>query len=79
MLGLQAILFYLPSLVWRILNWQSGISVKGIMQMCEDVGNIQVDKRAASVEVVGAHIADALKMQETLGRRSKQKDKKINL
>lgn len=69
-LGLQAILFYLPSLVWRILNWQSGISVKGIMQMCEDVGNIQVDKRATSVEVVGAHIADSLKMQESLGKRS---------
>ena len=23
-LGLQAILFYLPSLIWRIFNWQSG-------------------------------------------------------
>ncbi|CAD5210451.1 unnamed protein product [Bursaphelenchus xylophilus] len=65
-LGLQAILFYLPALVWRIFNWQSGISVKGIIQMCDDVGNMQVDKRKASVEVVAAHLVDSLKMQQNL-------------
>uniref|UniRef100_A0A914HI00 Innexin n=1 Tax=Globodera rostochiensis TaxID=31243 RepID=A0A914HI00_GLORO len=67
-LGLQGILFYLPSLVWRIFNWQSGVAVKGIIQMCEDVGNMQVDKRRSSVEVVATHIRDSLKMQQTLSK-----------
>ncbi|KAL3082944.1 hypothetical protein niasHS_010746 [Heterodera schachtii] len=65
-LGLQGILFYFPSLVWRIFNWQSGVAVKGIIQMCEDVGNMQVDKRMGSVEVVATHIRDSLKMQQSL-------------
>ncbi|KAI6183067.1 Innexin [Aphelenchoides bicaudatus] len=69
-LGLQAILFYLPSLIWRILNWQSGISVKGIIQMCEDVGNMQVEKRKSSVEVVASHLSDSLKIQQNLGRKN---------
>ncbi|KAI6207728.1 Innexin [Aphelenchoides besseyi] len=69
-LGLQAILFYLPSLIWRILNWQSGIAVKGIIQMCEDVGNMQVEKRKSSVEVVASHLSDSLKIQQNLGRKN---------
>ncbi|KAI6225945.1 Innexin [Aphelenchoides besseyi] len=69
-LGLQAVMFYLPSLIWRILNWQSGIAVKGIIQMCEDVGNMQVDKRRSSVEVVAAHLSDSLRIQQNLGRKN---------
>uniref|UniRef100_A0A915DGQ5 Innexin n=1 Tax=Ditylenchus dipsaci TaxID=166011 RepID=A0A915DGQ5_9BILA len=68
-LGIQGILFYLPSLIWRILNWQSGVAVKGIIQMCEDVGNMQVDKRKSSVEVVATHLRDSLKVQRNLARR----------
>lgn len=101
--GLQAILFYLPSLIWRILNWQSGVAVKGIylpikpfyyhyppnclspclynnglvsgiIQMCEDVGNMQIDKRKSSVEVVASHLSDSLKIQQNLGRKSKSSE-----
>jgi hypothetical protein len=69
-LGLQAILFYIPSLIWRILNWQSGIAVKGIIQMCEDVGNMQVEKRKSSVAIVASHLSDSLKIQQSLGRKN---------
>jgi hypothetical protein len=69
-LGIQAILFYLPSLLWRILNWQSGVAVKGIMQMCEDVSNMQVEKRKTSVDVVASHIRDSLKIQRELGKKT---------
>jgi hypothetical protein len=52
LLGLQGLLFYAPSLVWRVFNWQSGVAVKAIIQMCQDVGNMQVDKRKGSMEVL---------------------------
>ncbi|KAK0425045.1 hypothetical protein QR680_009002 [Steinernema hermaphroditum] len=65
-LGLQGILFFLPSLIWRLLNWQSGIAVKGIVQMCQDVGNMQYEKRSSSVAVVASHLIESLKIQRTL-------------
>jgi hypothetical protein len=39
--------------------------------MCEDVGNMQVDKRKSSVEVVASHLSDSLRIQRNLGRKSK--------
>uniref|UniRef100_A0A914EMS8 Innexin n=1 Tax=Acrobeloides nanus TaxID=290746 RepID=A0A914EMS8_9BILA len=69
-LGLQGILFYLPSLIWRILNWQSGVAVKGIVQMCQDVGNMNVEKRKSSVEVVAIHLRDSLRTQQQLLKRN---------
>jgi hypothetical protein len=65
-LGIQGILFYLPSLIWRILNWQSGIAVKSIVNMCDDVGNMQIDKRKNSVEVVATHLRDSLRVQQNI-------------
>lgn len=67
-LGLQGIFFYLPSLIWRLFNWQSGVAVKSLIHMCQDVGNMQVDKRKSSMEVVAAHIRDSLRMQQSLAK-----------
>ncbi|KAL3999078.1 Innexin family protein [Acanthocheilonema viteae] len=69
-LGLQGILFYLPCLIWRLLNWQSGIALKGIVLMSQDVNNMQSDKRKDSVTVVATHIYDSLKTQRNLIRNS---------
>ncbi|CAJ0567312.1 unnamed protein product, partial [Mesorhabditis spiculigera] len=65
-LGLQAILFYLPSMFWRILNWQSGISVKSLIKMSKDTGNMVTERRHQSVKVVAAHIYDSLETQKKL-------------
>uniref|UniRef100_A0A914RWP1 Innexin n=1 Tax=Parascaris equorum TaxID=6256 RepID=A0A914RWP1_PAREQ len=51
-LGLQGILFYLPCLIWHLLNWQSGIAVKGIVMMSQDVSNMQSEKRSESVALL---------------------------
>uniref|UniRef100_A0AC35UD03 Innexin n=1 Tax=Rhabditophanes sp. KR3021 TaxID=114890 RepID=A0AC35UD03_9BILA len=67
--GIQAILFYLPALLWRIMNWQSGVAVKGIVTMCQDVNNMFVDKRKNSVDVVAAHLNDSLRMQKNLEQK----------
>ncbi|VDN25550.1 unnamed protein product [Gongylonema pulchrum] len=68
-LGIQGILFYLPCLIWQLLNWQSGIAVKGIVVMSQDVSNMQSEKRKDSVEVVASHIYDSLRAQRKLSRR----------
>ncbi|VDN58039.1 unnamed protein product [Dracunculus medinensis] len=68
-LGLQGILFYLPNLIWKLFNWQSGIAVKGIVTMSQDVSNMQTEKRNDSVAVVSSHIYDSLKTQQKLSRR----------
>ncbi|CAI4229945.1 unnamed protein product [Auanema sp. JU1783] len=70
-LGIQAILFYLPALVWRFFNWQSGIAVKSIVMMARDTSNMQVQRRKDSVAVVGAHIHDSLRTQQKLERISR--------
>ncbi|KHN81114.1 Innexin unc-9 [Toxocara canis] len=68
-LGLQGILFYLPCLIWRLLNWQSGIAVKGIVMMSQDVSNMQTEKRKESVAVVATHLYDSIRTQRKLLRR----------
>ncbi|GMT00551.1 hypothetical protein PENTCL1PPCAC_22725 [Pristionchus entomophagus] len=72
-LGLQAILFYLPALVWRILNWQSGLAVKSLVRMSQDTGNLKADGRVASIQVVASHIHDALSMNSRMANYSKVK------
>uniref|UniRef100_A0A915BQ08 Innexin n=1 Tax=Parascaris univalens TaxID=6257 RepID=A0A915BQ08_PARUN len=68
-LGLQGILFYLPCLIWHLLNWQSGIAVKGIVMMSQDVSNMQSEKRSESVAVVATHLYDSIRTQRKLVRR----------
>uniref|UniRef100_A0A1I8C076 Mg_chelatase_C domain-containing protein n=1 Tax=Meloidogyne hapla TaxID=6305 RepID=A0A1I8C076_MELHA len=36
--------------------------------MCEDVGNMQVDKRKGSVEIAATHIRDSLRMQQQFSK-----------
>lgn len=38
----QAMLFYVPCIVWRLLNWQSGICVDNVVTMAADSKNIHV-------------------------------------
>ncbi|KJH50603.1 Innexin [Dictyocaulus viviparus] len=62
-LGLQAILFYLPALFWRFFNWQSGIAVKSLVRMARETSDMQPERKREAVAVVGAHIHDSLRVQ----------------
>ncbi|PAV72130.1 hypothetical protein WR25_06785 [Diploscapter pachys] len=70
-LGIQAILFYLPNLIWRMFNWHSGVAIKSIVKMAKDTSNMDVDKKKESVRVVGAHIHDAFSMQHKMAKQSR--------
>lgn len=60
--------FYFKLIINNIKIFK-GISVKSIIQMCEDVGNMQIDKRKNCVEIVATHLRDALRTQRSLARR----------
>ena len=63
-----------------LVNILAGVAVKGIIQMCQDVGNMQTEKRKGSVEVVATHIRDSLRIQQQLikGCMLKKKSPKLS-
>ncbi|PAA84363.1 hypothetical protein BOX15_Mlig006143g2 [Macrostomum lignano] len=61
---IQALLFNLPCLVWRLFNWQSGIQLSSIMEVASDVELIKDPlSRQASVRYVAKYIEDSLGAQ----------------
>ncbi|VDO60799.1 unnamed protein product [Heligmosomoides polygyrus] len=67
-LGLQAILFYLPALFWRLFNWQSGVAVKSLVTMARETTDMQPERKREAVSVVGAHIFDSLRVQRKISQ-----------
>ncbi|PAA62711.1 hypothetical protein BOX15_Mlig011942g3 [Macrostomum lignano] len=58
---IQAFLFNLPCLIWRLFNWQSGIQLSNIMEVACDVEMIKDPlSRQTSVRYVAKHIEDSL-------------------
>ncbi|KRY34731.1 Innexin unc-9 [Trichinella spiralis] len=70
-LALQAFLFYLPCLIWRLTNWYSGISVLGITNMAVDAGNMDHETRKKNVKTVAQHIRQSLNLQRELSTSGK--------
>ncbi|KRZ12118.1 Innexin unc-9 [Trichinella zimbabwensis] len=70
-LALQAFLFYLPCLIWRLTNWYSGISVLGITNMAVDAGNMDHETRKKNVKTVAQHIRQSLYLQRELSTSGK--------
>ncbi|KAI6191749.1 Innexin [Aphelenchoides bicaudatus] len=66
-LGLQAFLFYLPSFIWKALNFNTGINVKSVLNNAAQVKK-KFDKgtRSNQVQKAAAHITEALEMQREL-------------
>jgi len=59
-LALQALLFYMPCLVWRLLNLQSGINVKNLVQMAITATNVDPNERHDTICVLTRHIEYAI-------------------
>jgi hypothetical protein len=66
-LGLQAILFYLPSFIWKALNFNTGINVKTVLNNAALVKK-KFDKgtRSDQVQRAANHLIEALEMQKEL-------------
>ncbi|CAI4230066.1 unnamed protein product [Auanema sp. JU1783] len=57
-LVLLALGFFLPHVLWRSLNWWSGLQVRAIVKACSEIKDD--DKRAASIKAITNHIKNTL-------------------
>lgn len=59
-LAFQALMFYIPRILWRTLNWQSGIHVKRLIGAATDTKNIDLDERKKVVNTIAIHLRTAV-------------------
>lgn len=66
-LAIEACFFYVPCIVWRLLNWQSGIHVDAVVTMAADSKNIGSEQRDRAVMTIARHVEDAIDLQRDIG------------
>ncbi|XP_003380878.1 innexin unc-7 [Trichinella spiralis] len=70
-LAIEALMFYIPTSVWRFMNAQSGINILGVLELACDSRNIEPQNRLYTVNVLARHIDDALRFQRDFGRKER--------
>uniref|UniRef100_A0A914XRE2 Innexin n=1 Tax=Plectus sambesii TaxID=2011161 RepID=A0A914XRE2_9BILA len=66
-LALEALLFYVPTIVWRLLSWQSGIHVQSLVQMACDSRLLDLESRNRALQTIATNVEDALHIKHQLG------------
>ncbi|KAH7732299.1 CRE-UNC-9 protein [Aphelenchoides avenae] len=66
-LALEALLFYVPTIVWRLLSWQSGIHVQSLVQMACDSRLLDLDSRGRALETIANNVEEALMIKRQMG------------
>ncbi|KAF8383964.1 hypothetical protein PRIPAC_73106, partial [Pristionchus pacificus] len=70
MLAFQAFCFYFPSLIWRSMNFNTGINVKAILESAAKIKKrVDLSSRQGQVRAAASHINEALEMQRDLAVR----------
>ncbi|EPB75569.1 Innexin [Ancylostoma ceylanicum] len=59
-LALEALLFYVPTIVWRLLSWQSGIHVQSLVQMACDSRLLDLESRNRALQTIATNVEEAL-------------------
>ncbi|PAV80098.1 hypothetical protein WR25_11846 isoform A [Diploscapter pachys] len=67
---IQAFLYYIPCLMWRLMSDKSGIRMNDIVQMATEKENIEPDYRIRTIESLSRHIESALRYQHTATSRT---------
>lgn len=58
--ALMALMFYLPHMIWRLLNWYSGVNVQSLVTMSCDAANVDPSKRKETINTVSRYMEDSL-------------------
>ncbi|KIH42524.1 hypothetical protein ANCDUO_27491 [Ancylostoma duodenale] len=61
---IQAFLYYIPCLMWRLMSDKSGIRLNDIVQMATEKENIEPDYRIRTIESLSRHIESALRYHD---------------
>jgi len=72
-LALEALLFYVPCIVWRLLSWQSGIHVQSLVQMACDSRLLDAESRHKALQTIATHAEEALHIKHQMGSGAKFK------
>ncbi|VDN90988.1 unnamed protein product [Brugia pahangi] len=67
---IQAFLYYIPCLVWRLMSDKSGIRLNDIVQLATEKENIEPDYRTRIIESLARHIESALRYQHAATSRA---------
>ncbi|CAD5231881.1 unnamed protein product [Bursaphelenchus xylophilus] len=67
---IQAFLYYIPCLMWRLMSDKSGIRLNDIVQMATEKENIEPEYRLRTLESLARHIEAALRYQHTATSRT---------
>uniref|UniRef100_A0A914BXE7 Innexin n=2 Tax=Acrobeloides nanus TaxID=290746 RepID=A0A914BXE7_9BILA len=67
---IQAFLYYIPCLMWRLMSDKSGIRLNDIVQMATEKENIEPEYRLRTIESLSRHIESALRYQHTATSRT---------
>ncbi|KRY87923.1 Innexin unc-9 [Trichinella pseudospiralis] len=65
-LTLEALFFYLPCIIWRLLSWQPGIHVQSLVQMACDSRLMDSESRRKALETIACHVEEALKARHQI-------------
>ncbi|VDK70480.1 unnamed protein product [Litomosoides sigmodontis] len=67
---IQAFLYYIPCLVWRLMSDKSGIRLNDIVQLATEKENIESEYRTRTIESLARHIESALRYQHAATSRT---------
>uniref|UniRef100_A0A1I7Y076 Innexin n=1 Tax=Steinernema glaseri TaxID=37863 RepID=A0A1I7Y076_9BILA len=67
---IEAFLYYIPCLMWRLMSDKSGIRMNDIVQLATEKENIEPDYRIRTIESLSRHIESALRYQHTATSRT---------
>ncbi|VDO36005.1 unnamed protein product [Haemonchus placei] len=70
-LALEALLFYVPTIVWRLLSWQSGIHVQSLVQMACDSRLLDLESRNRALQTIATNVEEALHVKHQVVKLSK--------
>ena len=77
MLAVQALLFCIPCILWRLLILQSGFNLQRIMQVAKDANSVVPEHLQKSIKFIAIHMDKCLKRKRIYGTGFKAKLKRI--
>ena len=64
-LGTQALFFYLPHILWKVLSLRAGANINQMIRFASDATTIDQDKKAKMIRYLGKHVEKLLFVRQS--------------